>query len=173
MKRLIFVLICVALLMPTSCQRQQNDMHLEYLTEPCLIPTKDNKFKLCSDLIIKVYNQYHAIPRGFKTDLASIPRLMRPIYSPAEYDSIAPSVVHDWHYCCVKEVSRANADGIFYQGLRLQGMGMYKAFAYWVGVRSMGWLYYKHGTDMIEHIGEYADNAPHGVFIDVNDTRLG
>jgi hypothetical protein len=105
---------------------------------------------------------------GFKTDLASIPRIMWPIFSPSDYDAIAPAVLHDWHYCCVKQVSRKRADDIFYYGLRVHGMGRLKAFIYWVGVRSIGWHYYQHGEGLAKHAGEFPKEEMQGVYNDVN-----
>lgn len=167
MKLLISVVLAGLLL--TSCQHQQNDpIDVEYVTDPCLVPTKDNKFKLCDNMIIRARNKFHAVPMGFKTDLASIPRIMWPVFAPSDYDCIAPAVLHDWHYCCVAKVSRKRADDIFYYGLRVHGMSKTKAFIYWVGVRSMGWAFYKHGEGLKDHAGEFPKEELQGVYTDVN-----
>ena len=52
------------------------------------------------------------ISRGFKTDFASVPRLLWPIISPTGPWRSA-SVVHDW--CCESKVSRPLTDAIFWQ----------------------------------------------------------
>jgi len=147
-------LLLIALVLLSSCQAQQNDIDIEYITDPCLIPTKDNQFRLCDDMVIKARKKYHAVPMGFKTDLASIPRIMWPIFSPSDYDSIASAVLHDWHYCCVTNVSRKRADVLFYSGLRSHGMHKIKASIYYYGVRAIGWLYYTHGEGLIKHRDE-------------------
>ena len=163
-----FLGVVLAGLLLSSCQTQQNVIDVEYVTDPCLIPTKDNKFKLCDNMIIRARNKFHAVPMGFKTDLASIPRIMWPVFSPSDYDSIAPAVLHDWHYCCVAKVSRKRADDIFYYGLRVHGMNRVKAFVYWVGVRSIGWIYYTHGEGIAKHKGEFPKEELQGVYNDVN-----
>lgn len=119
-------------------------------------------------MLIRADNKYHAVPHGFKTDLASIPRIMWPVFSPSDYDSIAPAVLHDWHYCCVAGITRKRADDIFYYGLRFHEMNMIKAYIYWIGVRATGWLYYKHGEGLELHAGEFDKSELQGEYDDVN-----
>lgn len=167
LKRLLLIAFITAFLL-SCCLMQKNDIRVEYVTDPCLIPTKDNQFKLCDNMIIRVHNKFHAVPMGFKTDLASIPRIMWPLFSPSDYDSIAAGVLHDWHYCCVAKVSRKRADDIFYYGLRYHGMNRFEASIYYVGVRVMGWLYYQHGKGLANHSGEFPKGEMQGVYNDIN-----
>ena len=155
--------LCVLL---SSCQSQQNDIKVLYMSDPCLIPTKDNRFKTCEDMVVRVDDKVHIVPKGFKTDLASIPRVLWPIFSPGDYDVIAPAVLHDWHYCCSKEVSRQHADDIFYFGLVSLGMSHKKAYFYYISLRALGGSSYKFGEDMDRHVGQFALNAPQGVYKD-------
>src|SRR5690606_2392249 len=127
-----------------------------------LIPTKDNQFKLCDTMVVTEGDVYHVVPSGFKTDLASIPRVFWPVFSPGDYDTIAPAVLHDWHYCCVSSVSRKRADDIFYYGLVGQGMHPYKAFMYWYTIRWWGWIWYQHGRGLSKHAIELIDNQNQG-----------
>ena len=94
-------------------------------------------------MIVRENSTYHQVPSGFKTDLASIPRIMWPVFAPSDYDSIGASVLHDWHYCCDNNVTRQKADDIFYFALRDQGMNCPKAYVYWLAVRAFGWKYFK------------------------------
>ncbi len=169
MKHFFSVVLFILL---SSCQSQQNDMQVEYATEPCLIPVSNGKWKLCDNLIIHIDNTYHAVPRGFKTDLASIPRPLWWLYSPTDFDSIASAVLHDWHYCCSTEVTRQQADLVFYYGLRAQGMPKARASLYYYGVRSWGWLFYTRGEGLAQHLAEFDKNELQGVYDDVN-YRLG
>jgi hypothetical protein len=164
---LLFLYVWLAFL--TSCSKQdtdQKDAEVEYVTDPCLIPIAGNRFKLCENMIIRVHDVLHEIPKGFKTDLASIPRFMWPLFAPTDYDSIAAAVLHDWHYCCVQEVSRKSADDIFYYSLRNHGMGRAEAYLYYLGVRSSGWLYYQHGKGLLAHKQEFAEEDTQGAYDD-------
>lgn len=168
MKRIVLVvlfLFCAAL---SSCRNQQHAIKVEYMAEPCLIPTASGKWKLCDNMIIHIDNTYHAVPRGFKTDLASIPRPLWWLYSPTDFDSIASAVLHDWHYCCAPNVTRLQADEVFYYGLIAQGMPKARASLYYYGVRSWGWLFYTGGIGLAQHLDEFDRNELQGVYEDVN-----
>lgn len=160
----VLSLLCVTL---SSC-KQPHPIKIEYMGEPCLIPVKNNLWKLCDNMIVHIDDKYHAVPRGFETDLASIPRPLWWLYSPSDFDSIASAVLHDWHYCCSKGVGRYEADNIFYNGLRAQGMGATRASIYYAGVRSMGWMFYTHGEGLAPHLAEFDKNELQGVYEDVN-----
>lgn len=171
MKKLCVVLSCIvfiAFIFLTACKESHIPIQVNYITEPCLIPTKDNRFKTCDNMIIKIDDHFHVIPKGFKTDLASIPRILWPVFSPGDYDVIAPAVLHDWHYCCSKEVSRRDADDIFYFGLVSLGMSHAKAYIYYLSLRAAGGKAYKHGKDIGAHRGQFAQNELQGVYIDAN-----
>lgn len=167
-KRILFMMLGVTGLFVTACHVINHPIALEYMTEPCLIPTKDNKFRLCDNMIVHIDNEYHAVPMGFKTDLASIPRIMWPFFAPSDYDCIAPAVLHDWHYCCSNEVDRKRADDIFYYALREHGMNRVKAYIYYLAVRALGKKYYQYGVGIYNHEGEFAKEELQGVYKDVN-----
>lgn len=171
-KNKALIAVVALALMTASCNSSRNKIDVEYISDPCLIPVKGNKFKLCDNMIVHIDNEYHAVPKGFKTDLASVPRIMWPIFSPTDYDSIAPAVLHDWHYCCSPEVSRKKADDSFYYALRAHGMGKTRAFIYYMGVRCVGWAFYQHGLGLANHAGEFQKQELQGVYEDVN-YRMG
>ena len=167
MKPMLSVALLIALSLLSSCT-QMTTIKIEYVAEPCLIPVKNGLWKLCDNMIVHIDNKYHAVPKGFKTDLASIPRPLWWMYAPSDYDSIASAVLHDWHYCCSKGVSRLDADNIFYAGLRAQGMPHMRASIYYMGVRALGWMFYAEGEGLALHMAEFDKNHYKGVFEDVN-----
>ncbi|HAT5973332.1 TPA: DUF1353 domain-containing protein [Legionella pneumophila] len=166
--RILFMMLGITGIFITACHMISHPIQLEYMTEPCLIPTKDNKFRLCDNMIVHIDNEYHAVPMGFKTDLASIPRIMWPVFAPSDYDCIAPAVLHDWHYCCSNEVHRKRADDIFYYALIEHGMNRVKAYIYYLAVRALGKKYYQYGVGIYRHEGEFAKEELQGVYKDVN-----
>lgn len=164
----VIALAVVGCAIVSTIQDDDKSVFVNYITEPCLIPTKDDKFRLCDSMIVKIDSHYHAVPHGFKTDLASIPRVLWPLFSPNEYDTIAPAVLHDWHYCCVAQVDRQRADHIFYESLVLKGMSPYKAYIYWTAVRLFGSSSYKHGEGIKDHLNEFDKKELQGVYEDVD-----
>lgn len=107
-----------------------SNLDLRVLDEPGLFlvvnsPTyKKNSFK-------------YSVPVGFKTDLASIPAALRPFFSRTGKNR-KPAVFHD-HMYTVKFKTRQKCDEIFRQMLRDQGVGNFRAYLYYVGVRAGGW----------------------------------
>lgn len=81
------------------------------------------------------------VPDGFKTDLASVPRL------PLAYllfggVSEEAAVIHDFLYSGGK-VSRAQADDVFCEAMKAEGIPAWKRGPMWAGVRLFGWLHYE------------------------------
>lgn len=81
------------------------------------------------------------VPRGFVTDLASIPRLLWVVLPPIGENERA-AVLHDWLYTTGK-VSRARADAIFRRAMAEDGVGFFTRWTMWAGVRLGGWAHWK------------------------------
>jgi len=79
-------------------------------------------------------------PRGFITDLASIPRPFRGVFN-VNGLLRAPAVLHDWLYCS-QRYSRAEADAIFLEAMEARGMDRATRYAVYATVRAFGWRYY-------------------------------
>ena len=88
----------------------------------------DNIATLSSDLIYTARNgaTYH-VPAGFKFDGASIPRFLWSLFSHPFTDGyIRPSALHDWH-CLYKTIDSKLAHRLFYEGLRSERIGFWRA----------------------------------------------
>jgi hypothetical protein len=85
------------------------------------------------------------VPKGFVTDLASVPRLPF-AYWLAGGRGNAPAVVHDFLYRVQRhgnlKVSRSTADAVFYEalGAAQHAEPGWAATLMWLGVRSFGWI---------------------------------
>lgn len=87
------------------------------------------------------------VPAGFITDLASLPRLVRPVLDRNGL-SRRPAVLHDWLYCS-KQGSRADADRLFRKALKAEGMGRLARWSMYIGVRAGGWIYWKSRCGLV------------------------
>lgn len=77
------------------------------------------------------------VPRGFLSDLASVPRLFWYWFPPDDPQYAAPAILHDKFYE-THEVSRKDADGIFYRQMReLKVSWIRRKLIYWA-VRAAG-----------------------------------
>jgi hypothetical protein len=123
--------------------------------EPLVVKLLDGKkweldksfyFYLTEDMMKRanVSQKDFIIPKGFKTDFASVPKVLRPflkfsdIYNPS-------SVLHDYLYTYGSKhgISRESADKIFYEALLVAGISKAKAKLFYWSVRMFGRNRYK------------------------------
>lgn len=80
------------------------------------------------------------IPEGFTFDLASIPRLLWPLIGPFELSIEAP-LLHDYLYRRggLGIFSRADADRMFLDLMKSEGIARWRRWAAWLAVRLFGW----------------------------------
>lgn len=75
---------------------------------------------------------------GFKTDLASIPRIATPII-PKLGHYLQPSIVHDYCYVInINDMTKKEADELFYAGMISMGVGKFQAWLIYKSVRIGG-----------------------------------
>jgi hypothetical protein len=96
------------------------------------------------------------VPRGFITDLASIPRLLRAVFN-VNGQTREAAVLHDYLYCSqgrlvilqkyFGSLTRAQCDRIFRDAMRDQGVNWLQRWTMWAGVRLGGWLYWRKRND--------------------------
>lgn len=96
------------------------------------------------------YEQDHEVivPKGFQTDLASIPQALRWFVSNDDRRIIRPAIVHDWIYCNRGQVAnrrytRKDADKLFYRTLRAEGVSKGKAKLMYYAVRLGGYFVWR------------------------------
>ncbi len=77
------------------------------------------------------------VRKGFRTNLASIPRPLLMIFN-RNGKSRKAAVIHDWLYTERWE-TRKQCDDLFYKCLVDCGMWKWQAKIYWFGVRIGGW----------------------------------
>lgn len=83
------------------------------------------------------------VPAGFKTDLASVPRI--PV-AYMLYGGVAdePAVIHDYLYQ-TRLVSRADADAVLLEACEVAGVPWWRRYPMYLAVRIGGSLYYDWG----------------------------
>ena len=112
----------------------------------------DREWIVLHDLEWKSETAHVIVPRGFITDLASIPRPLRGLLD-VTGPSRQPAVLHDYLYCRQADaagnpVTRRWADDLFRIALAERGVSGPTRNVYWAGVRLGGWRYWgKRGSD--------------------------
>lgn len=79
-----------------------------------------NKYQLGEDLIyLDENNELYLVPKGFKTDWATIPRFLWFITSPVD-DARLSATLHDWNYSLKGStgISRKKSDELFKESLK-------------------------------------------------------
>jgi hypothetical protein len=84
-----------------------------------------------------------AVPAGFVTNFHSVPRILFPIFHPAEYAQAA--VLHDYLYRI--QEPRGLCDEIYLAALTKCGAGEKRRKAMYAGVRAFGWVAYRKNKD--------------------------
>lgn len=103
-----------------------------------------NTWKLTHELIyLSKDSRLHRVPVGFKTDLASIPRLAR-VLIPINGKHRSAAVLHDFFYELKgkvkgRVVSRAEADNLFLEAMESEGVSYWKRYTMYWAVRAAFW----------------------------------
>ena len=101
-----------------------------------LIPLHDNKWELGRSYT----NDGITVPKGFITDLASIPRVLWWLYSPSNGDYAGACLIHDYLYTL--QYDRAMADRTLKRILKKEGNSLITVYAFYVAVRLFGGINY-------------------------------
>ncbi len=121
-----------------------------FLNELRLTVLMDNSFRLVTPFYVKVFGQEVIIPAGFKTDLASVPRI------PVVYLAVGgrghkAAVLHDWLYSTAR-FSRLKCDQCFYHALRESGVDYFAAQVMYLGVRFGGGTWYEANVNKLKEL---------------------
>ena len=133
---LMAALVSVSLL---SCGIHPSNEHtVTIFQEACIVPYTDFIYKTGESITFKVDKESFLIPKGFETDLASIPRWYWTFLSPQYSAFVTPSIIHDYFYRCSNLKSRKFADEVFYYALKNKGVSDYTAAKFFLAVRLFG-----------------------------------
>lgn len=100
-------------------------------------------------------------PRGFITDLASIPKLLRNVIDVNGKHRRA-AVLHDYLYV-TQQVTRAEADALFLEAMEVLEVGKPTRLVMWAAVRAGGWIYWNKRAKAADTSGDF---VPDGYFTD-------
>lgn len=113
---------------------------VEILSDLNTVTLNDSSERLLSDYYVRLDDDYHLIPAGFVTDLASVPRIPIAFLCLGGRGKKA-AVVHDWLYATGFYNQRA-CDFYFYMLLRETGIGFIAARMFLFGLNIGGFKAY-------------------------------
>lgn len=121
--------------------------YLSPLRLESLAPSKGGKklFKVLAPFIYDsdVLKLRITVPEGFVTDLGTVPRLpfAYMLFGGASNEA---AVVHDFLYSGqAGKVTRAQADDVFFEAMKAEGVAGWRRGPMWFGVRMVGWWFYE------------------------------
>lgn len=124
------------------CGCKALSLHTAFFSEVCIKPFHRYLYHTCNDIHFVIDKSHFIIPKGFKTDLASIPKIAWPIIAPAHSSLIRPAIVHDWFYRKTCDFNRKQTDLIFYHMLKNDGVSPFRASLMYYAVRCFGSPFY-------------------------------
>ena len=96
-------------------------------------------WELIAPLIYEGNTHTFTAPRGFRTDFASVPRILQ-ILVPKNGVHDAPAIMHDYLYRIQPiGVTRSDADKLFLRMMREVGVNYIRRTAMFFAVRTCGW----------------------------------
>lgn len=119
---------------------------VNFLSEACIIPYKGYDYKTCNPMDVIIDGTKYTIPKNFETDLASIPRLLWPIFAPQYSGFVAPAILHDYLYRCHNHITRQYADEVLYSALITENVTPFTASKFYLGVRLFGGSHFVSGV---------------------------
>ena len=116
------------------------------ITELKTTPIDDKYWEVMEDYYYKTSRGIIRVPKGFRTDYASVPRIFRNIINSYGKHGRA-AVVHDWLYSsqCKIDVTREEADKIFLEIMKECGVGSIKRNLMYRMVRIFGASHFRKG----------------------------
>ena len=119
---------------------------VKFMNQACIIPFKGYDYKTCQNMRVTIDDKKYTVPKGFETDLASIPRLLWPIFAPQYSGFVAPAILHDYLYRCNNNITRQFADVVLYSALITEDVTAFTASKFYLGVRLFGGSHYVNGV---------------------------
>ncbi len=129
---------------PVSCARQfLGEVECEWIETP----GDDRLMTLTAPLIyLDSKGRRWEAPRGLRFDGASIPRILWSfVGGPYEGDYRRGALMHDAG-CADQSRPRAEVDWMFYDAMRCDGVGFWKAKLIYTAVRRFGWIAWNEHT---------------------------
>lgn len=124
------------------CETPQEKYHIKFENDPELKIITDSYYELESEMLAWVNDCLIVVPKGFRTDLASVPWWMQWRFNSKDRSLIRPGILHDYFYDQPGSYSRKEVDEIFYYALQVEGNSLYTRYAMYTAVRLFGWRYY-------------------------------
>jgi hypothetical protein len=91
-------------------------------------------------ILVDLFGMKFIVPAHFKTDGASIPRILWWLYQPLNLDSLRGAIAHDYCYRVCKDIPRRWCDMVLFYMMKESGSSLFKCYTFYAMVRLFGWI---------------------------------
>ncbi len=119
---------------------------IDLIEEVSISPIHGNYFVVETPLVVNLNGSLVIVPKGYKTDLASIPHWAWSFVAPTDGDTVLPSILHDYLYDHPGVWNRKQVDDVFYCFLLKEGVSDGIASQLYLAVRLFGESHFKRGV---------------------------
>lgn len=109
-------------------------------------------FTYTTDLVSPPYNTI-TVREGFKTDLASVPRLAKAVVDNDDVDILYPAIIHDLLYRTQpRHYTRLVCDKVLVEGMENFNSSYFRRAIVYRAVRLGGWVSWYHNANKLTHV---------------------
>ena len=131
----LFKITTISILLLTCMFKTMQDEKISFTSKGVIKLIDEYSYYIHKELTLDTPSSKITVPKGFKSDLSSLPKILRQIL-PQNYDKyIHPFIVHDYLYHTNITESRLDADRILYQLLIGNDVSKPVALILWASVR--------------------------------------
>ena len=141
-KAIIFSFFCVSIALASSEHFSKWNYNVTFVNKGCISPVGEFTYQMGEPMDVIINGRHLNVPKGFVTDLATIPRIFWSFDSPFDGKYMSAAILHDYLYSCSIAHSRQEADRILYSAMREEGASKWTANKFYVAVRLGGGSHY-------------------------------
>lgn len=165
-----FAIFAVVFFTGTIALNEIEEYNVDVMEKSPVFPYQNYDYMTTEDTFYSIDKEYSVVPSYFRTDFASIPRVLWFIDAPYKASFIYPALWHDYNYSCPSKRTRKQIDDIFFWLLRNEQNSLYTSLKMYLAVRIFGMSHFNENGVCEEVVVQlekdaqyyYQENINHG-----------
>jgi hypothetical protein len=137
-----FAILAVVFFITTIILNEIEEYTVDVMEKSPVFPYQNYDYMTTEDTFYSIDKEYSVVPSYFRTDFASIPKVLWFIDAPYKASFIYPALWHDYNYSCPSKRTRKQIDDIFFWLLRNEQNSLYTSLKMYLAVRVFGMSYF-------------------------------
>ena len=117
-----------------------------------LFPYAKYDYMTTEDTFYEIDGELDSVPAFFRTDFASIPKILWFVDAPYKASFVYPALWHDYNYTCPGNIPRKDIDDVFYDLLRAEGNSIYTSLKMYMAVRLFGFRHFANNQNCKDYL---------------------